>query len=245
MIRARAIPSRSNQRHQHRHRARASCAEPERPNRLQRFPQTQLGHETLFVSVAGSATRTIRPSCLIAGKDCERVSVNRQMHFAHGKVVEAEAQFRRNIGVGRLLMRLRYVEADARRADVSRATVRSFHDTGSAAGGNDIITPSVPGRESASAFRSNTAELASNAVELRAGAVILPPHLSRQHSRQSGSLASRRAAGIRYPRPRAAYSANRFEMSVSSFIHFLNHTICMSFMSIAPAASVTKLPAVG
>lgn len=42
MIRARAIPSRSNQRHQHRHRARASRAEPERPNRLQRFPQTQI-----------------------------------------------------------------------------------------------------------------------------------------------------------------------------------------------------------
>src|SRR5690606_8467660 len=68
-----------------------------------------------------------------ARKRDERSRTLDEVQLAHRKVVEAEAQLRRDVRIRELLARQVDVEADRRRAHVVRAAVRGLHDAGTAA----------------------------------------------------------------------------------------------------------------
>src|SRR5690606_22355338 len=83
------------------------------------------------------------------------------------EVVKAEAELRGDVGIWRLLMRQRYVEADAGRADIRRSTIGRFHDAGPTARCDDIVAPSVPRRKGPATLRGNAGELPRDPVEVR------------------------------------------------------------------------------
>ena len=72
-------------------------------------------------------------------KDGKRIGPHRQMHLAHGKIVKAEGQLRRRIRIGLLLSRQADIETNAGRRGIAGATVRGFHNAGTAAGSDDVV----------------------------------------------------------------------------------------------------------
>ncbi len=68
-----------------------------------------------------------------AGEHGQRTGTQQEMHLAQREIVELEGQFRRDIAVGRLLMRQHDIEADGFRANIHSTPVRRFHDRGTAA----------------------------------------------------------------------------------------------------------------
>ena len=126
-----------------------------------------------------------------AGKHRERVGAHRQVHLAHREVVEAKIQFRRDVRIRHLLVRQRDVEADGRRAGVVRAAIGRFHDTGAAAGGDDVVAPAMLRGERAAAPGRNLREFACDLVKLR-----LLLHRLRAGSLRIGARRLRRRFGL-------------------------------------------------
>jgi hypothetical protein len=88
--------------------------------------------------------------------------------------MKAEAELRRDVGIGHLLLGQGDVKADAGRADGS-ATIGGLQNAWAAAGWDDIVAPSVLGIESATALRGDAAKLARDPIEL----LLLPQLLGR------------------------------------------------------------------
>ena len=72
-----------------------------------------------------------------ARKGHERLRAKHEMKFPHGEVMEAEGQARRDVRVGKLLVRQGYIEADRLGSGIERAAVRRLHDAGAASGHDD------------------------------------------------------------------------------------------------------------
>src|SRR5262245_8154149 len=89
------------------------------------------------------------------------------MHLAHGEGVELEGQLRRRIGIWLLLARQLDVEADRRRADVGGAAVGRLHDSGTAAGRNDVVALTVDGSKRASALGQDAAKATRFVIPVR------------------------------------------------------------------------------
>ena len=88
----------------------------------------------LRVCTRVSTSNNSSQRAVAAGKGDQRPRPLQEMQLAQGEIVELEAQFRRDIGIGILLVRQADVEADALRADVEGAAIGRLHDARSAAG---------------------------------------------------------------------------------------------------------------
>ncbi len=65
------------------------------------------------------------------------------MHLAQSEVVELEAEFGGDVGVGHLFGGQRDIQANRFGTDIERAAVGGLHDSRAAAGDNHIIAPPV------------------------------------------------------------------------------------------------------
>ena len=72
-----------------------------------------------------------------AGEGDQRPCTQQKVHLAQGKVVEAQRQVRRDIGIRQLLGRQPDVEPDTRCASLERAAIRGLHDAGATPGDDD------------------------------------------------------------------------------------------------------------
>jgi len=77
-----------------------------------------------------------------AGKYGQRPCPKQEMHLAQGKIMELEAQFRRDEAVGRLLMGQDDVHADGGGAHIVGAAIGRLHDRGAAARTDDEMAAS-------------------------------------------------------------------------------------------------------
>ncbi len=74
-----------------------------------------------------------------AGEEDQGLGTLQKVHLADREIVEAETQFRRHIGIGRLLTRQDNVQPDRFGADIGGAAIGRLHDARPAAGQDDEI----------------------------------------------------------------------------------------------------------
>ena len=115
----------------------------------------------ISVSVSKNSSSVPKPP----GKMATALARMQEMHLADREIVEVEAELRRDVGVGRLLVRQHDVEADRRRADIGGAAVARLHDARPAAGHHDEFAVVERGRMS----RAQAGELARLVVVAAVG----------------------------------------------------------------------------
>ena len=120
-----------------------------------------------------------------AGKHHKRFGAHRQMHFAHREIMEAERQLRRRPRIGKLFVRQRDVEADARRPGVARAAIGRLHRARSAPRGDDVIArrARMPVQRAA-AERADAPKFACLLIpiSLTVGAVLVNARAAKHHN---------------------------------------------------------------
>ena len=89
-------------------------------------------------------SRTSRPWCQKPPGNTASAGAHRQVHLAHGEIVEPEGEVRRRIGVGvSCSPEQRDVETDRGAPASACAAIGRLHDAGTAAGRNHVVADAV------------------------------------------------------------------------------------------------------